>query len=578
MFSRFLRSSPYLTRNFAIDHRTLRKLNRDLQFERVIEEYERANIASATEKIKCQQQYLFALKYFPKITAPDPALAQPAKGTTDQDPLIVKEVVKADSSKLLVLTFETVALVLFVGVALSMTLASRGTAIIENKSHTKAVTTSEVTFNDVRGIDECKAELQEIVSFLKDPGIYTSRGAKLPRGVLLTGVPGTGKTLLAKAIAGEAGVKFFYSSGSDFEELFVGLGAKRIRELFETAKQNAPCVVFIDEIDALGGSRSNRDMNYNRQSLNQLLVELDGFSARDNIVVIAATNFPESLDKALTRAGRFDKTIEIPLPDVKGREDILDLYLSKVNHDDTVNKEIMAKLTFGMTGADLANVINISILHALKLGNTLMTMEDFNYAKDRIVIGVERTSRGISEEDKLKIAIHEIGHALTGTLTDGCQPVYKTTILPKGDKIGVTITIPDHEIHNQTRKSTLALIDMAMGGRVAEEMFYSTTHLTLSCQDDMKSASDRAYRIIRSGIFDEYSIHASPRLLQTEEGEEQRNAVDRAVNDMMTKSYERVKQLLLANKDLVDFIASHLQKRETMTGEEIKELINQFRS
>mmetsp|Transcript_20433 Transcript_20433/g.38246 ORF Transcript_20433/g.38246 Transcript_20433/m.38246 type:complete len:577 (-) Transcript_20433:2299-4029(-) len=576
MLSHFLRRSPHLTRRFAVDHRALRRLNRDFQFEKVIEEYERANITSATEKAKCQQQYLFALKNFPNNTAPE--LTLPVKGTTEKDPIFVKKVQKTDPGKSFFSSVELLLSVVLAGVLGKYVYSMYKGTNLENKSHTKAVTTSDVSFNDVRGIDECKAELEEIVSFLRDPSIYTSRGAKLPKGVLLTGAPGTGKTLLAKAIAGEAGVKFFYSSGSDFEELFVGLGAKRIRELFETAKQNAPCVVFIDEIDALGGSRSNRDMNYNRQSLNQLLVELDGFTARDNIVVIAATNFPQSLDKALTRAGRFDKTIEIPLPDIKGREDIIDLYLSKVNHDDSVNKEMMAKLTIGMSGADIANIINISILHAINHGNSSMTMEDFNYAKDRKLIGVDRTSMIRSDEDKRKIAIRETGHALTGILTEGCHPIYKCTILPKGSTLGKTISVPDHEIHNHTRKSVLAEIDMALGGRVAEEIFYSKTHMTVGSQSELKKASSRAYQIIRSGIFEEYGIHGSPDLFQIQEGEEQQNAVDRAVNDMMTKSYERVKQLLLANKDLVDFIASHLQKRETMTGEEIKELINQFRS
>jgi ATP-dependent metalloprotease len=270
--------------------------------------------------------------------------------------------------------------------------------------------------------------------------------------------------------------------------------------------------------------------------------------------------------------------VQIPLPDVKGRTDILELYLSKIAYDPSIDCDIMARLTFGMSGADLANLVNSAMLNAIKVGRSAMTMEDFSIAKDRHLIGVERSSKSITEEDKLKVAIHETGHALTGILTEGCLPIYKATILPRGDSLGVTVTLPDHEIHNYTRKEIIAKIDMQMGGRAAEEIFFKKSDMTSSCADDLKIASEAAYQTIRAGIFEEFGIHASPSLINVQEGVEQRNLVDFAVREVLTKSYERVKALLTTNKGLVEFVSQQLLKRETLTGEEIQDLVTQYRS
>mmetsp|Transcript_217 Transcript_217/g.202 ORF Transcript_217/g.202 Transcript_217/m.202 type:complete len:451 (+) Transcript_217:377-1729(+) len=449
--------------------------------------------------------------------------------------------------------------------------------MLDSTKHIITAEKTNVTFDDVRGIDECREELSEIVDYLSNPEKYHSTGAKMPKGILMTGRPGTGKTLLAKAIAGEAGVKFYFNSGSDFEEVFVGLGAKRIRELFREAKRNAPCIIFIDEIDALGASRKSKDFNYNRQSLNQLLVEMDGFEPKDNILVIGATNYPESLDHALKRAGRFDKVIDIPMPDKKGRTQILELYLKKVYHDETVTPEIVAKGTIGMTGADLANVVNLAVLNAVKEGRSACNINDVERSIDRILMGVERRSLSLTDEEKLNTAIHEVGHALTAVLTQGADPLHKTTILPRGPSLGMTVSLPDKDKVSINREEILARIDVAMGGRAAEEIFLGIDNLTTGCSSDLDKATQTAYHYTKGGMFDEITGLVNLNALDDDsEGVAQRDLIDKAVRDILDESYKRTKEKLLKNKSLLMYIAKNLVERETLTQEEFSNLIKEF--
>jgi ATP-dependent metalloprotease len=415
------------------------------------------------------------------------------------------------------------------------------------------------------------------VEYLKEPEKYHKLGAKLPKGILLTGNPGTGKTLLAKAIAGEAGVKFFYNSGSDFEEIFVGLGAKRVRELFQEAKKNAPCIIFIDEIDAIGSSRKSRDMNYNRQSLNQLLVEMDGFESRDNIIVIGATNFADSLDHALVRAGRFDKRIDIPNPDIKGRTEILELYLSRVYVDPSVNKEEVARGTVGLTGADLANLVNIAMLHAIKNGRSAMTWHDIEFAKDRIYLGVQRGSLAMTAHDKHLTAIHEAGHALAAHFNKNAHPVHKITILPRGSALGVTHMLPIRDKVSITREEILAQVDVSMGGRVAEELIFGKDKLTSGCESDMQSATSMLYNHVAGGIFNEYTGPINIRSLDERQlPPKTSELVIDTVNKLMNQSYERTFAFLKSKQRVLEMVAKELVERETLDRKEFLSIVEQY--
>ena len=429
---------------------------------------------------------------------------------------------------------------------------------------------TDVNFSDVRGIEECREEVMDIVEYLKSPEKYHQVGAKMPKGVLLTGRPGTGKTLLARAIAGEAGVGFFFSSGSEFDEVFVGVGAKRIRELFKQAKDNAPCVIFIDEIDAVGGTRKDNSPTQNKQSLNQLLVEMDGFEQQDNILVVAATNLPESLDKALKRAGRFDSEIHIPLPDIKGRTEIIKLYLDKIYYDASVDAEILARGTTGMSGADLANLINQAMLNAVKEGRTACTNHDLDIARDRILMGVSRKSMTITDEEKMNTALHEVGHTLAAMLTEGALPIHKVTILPRGQALGVTQMLPEKDQISLNRTEVLAQIDVAMGGRVAEEIFFGKKYVTTGCSSDMNSATQIVYHHVKSGMFDEMTGYSNLNSVEGVEGPEAKDLVDEVCNKILVESYNRVRELLVRNKKLMQKIANELVTKETLTREEIR--------
>ena len=333
-------------------------------------------------------------------------------------------------------------------------------------------------FTDVHGCDEAKEELQELVEFLKDPAKFSTLGGKLPKGVLLVGPPGTGKTLLARAVAGEAGVPFFFMSGSEFDEVYVGVGAKRIRELFNQARAKAPAIIFIDELDAVGGKRNERDAAYVKQTLNQLLTELDGFSQETGVIILGATNFPQLLDKALTRPGRFDRHVVVPLPDVRGRMSILKHHVKNVQVGPEVDMSAIARQTPGFSGAELENLVNQAAVRASRNKEKLVGVRDFEWAKDKILMGAERRSAVIQEKDKIMTAYHEGGHALVAMFTSGADPVYKATIMPRGQALGVTFQLPEMDQVSMSKKQYLARVDVCMGGKVAEEMIYGNDNVT----------------------------------------------------------------------------------------------------
>ena len=338
-----------------------------------------------------------------------------------------------------------------------------------------------VRFSDVHGCDEAKEDLQELVEFLKNPEKFSTLGGKLPKGVLLVGPPGTGKTLLARAVAGEAGVPFFFMSGAEFDEIYVGVGAKRVRELFAAARSKAPAIIFIDELDAVGGKRNERDPAYAKQSLNQLLTELDGFSQETGVIILAATNFPKLLDKALTRPGRFDRNVVVPLPDVRGRMEILKHHMRNVPVTLEVDESIIARGTTGFSGAELENLVNQAAVRASRNKATKVSMLDFDWAKDKIMMGAERRSAVIQEKDRIMTAYHEAGHALVGLYTKGAMPLYKVTIMPRGQSLGMTSSMPDMDKVSQAKVEFVAQIDVCMGGKVAEQLVYGDDNVSSGC-------------------------------------------------------------------------------------------------
>ena len=353
-----------------------------------------------------------------------------------------------------------------------------------------------VRFSDVHGCDEAKEELQELVEFLKNPEKFSTLGGKLPKGVLLVGPPGTGKTLLARAVAGEAGVPFFFMSGAEFDEIYVGVGAKRVRELFASARAKAPAIIFIDELDAVGGKRNERDPAYAKQSLNQLLTELDGFSQETGIIILAATNFPQLLDKALTRPGRFDRNVIVPLPDVRGRMEILKHHMRNVQVATEVDESIIARGTPGFSGAELENLVNQAAVRASRNKSTKVSMFDFEWAKDKIMMGAERRSAVIQEKDKIMTAYHEAGHALVGLYTKGATPLYKATIMPRGQALGMTHFMDDMDKVSRARVEYFAEIDMSMGGKVAEQLVYGDDNVTSGCSSVHTSLSRRQSQML----------------------------------------------------------------------------------
>jgi len=436
--------------------------------------------------------------------------------------------------------------------------------------HIQEAEGSDIRFADVKGVSEAKAELEEIVMYLKDPSRFTRLGGKLSRGVLLTGAPGTGKTLLAKAVAGEADVPFFFSSGSQFEEVYVGLGAKRIRELFEAAKKKAPAIIFIDEIDAVGGSRKLKDQSALKMTLNELLVQLDGFEENSGIIVIGATNFADSLDKALLRPGRFDKHVVVPLPDVGGRKEILEMYAKKTKLAPDVNLDTVARGTVGFSGADLYNLINQAALKASVDGLSDVTMAVLEYAKDKILMGAERKTAIITAESAKNTAYHEAGHAIIATFTPGADPIHKATIMPRGQALGMVMQLPEGDQTSMSYKQLLARMDVCMGGRIAEELIFGADNTTTGAAGDIQQASQLARNMVsKYGMTDKVGMVWH----EGHTGDKMQGDIDAEVKILIDQSYKRAQELLIKYKKHHHLLAETLLEYESLDGDEVRDVV-----
>ncbi len=464
----------------------------------------------------------------------------------------------------------------------------RGGAMGFGKSRAKLLTEKHgrVTFDDVAGIDEAKEELEEIVEFLRNPQKFSRLGGKIPKGALLVGPPGTGKTLLARAIAGEAGVPFFTISGSDFVEMFVGVGASRVRDMFEQAKKNAPCIVFIDEIDAVGRSRGvgyGGGNDEREQTLNQLLVEMDGFEANEGIIIVAATNRPDVLDPALLRPGRFDRQVQVPNPDIKGREKILGVHARKVPLGPDVDLRIIARGTPGFSGADLANLVNEAALMAARYGRRFVIMEDFENAKDKVMMGPERRSMVMTEDEKKLTAYHEAGHAIVGLNVPQHDPIHKATIIPRGRALGLVLSLPERDQLSVSYTKYTSKIAMAMGGRVAEELVFGKENVTSGASSDIQQVTRIARAMVTQfgyaeelGYVDyanEQQSHLGPYGGGTNHSSDTQKAIDDKVRGLADEGYDTAKRILTEKRDDLERLAQGLLEYETLTGDEIARVI-----
>ena len=465
----------------------------------------------------------------------------------------------------------------------------RGGAFSFGKSRAKMLDegNNQVTFADVAGCDEAKEEVSELVDFLRDPSKFQKLGGRIPRGVLMVGSPGTGKTLLARAIAGEAKVPFFSISGSDFVEMFVGVGAARVRDMFEQAKKNAPCIIFIDEIDAVGRQRGaglGGGNDEREQTLNQMLVEMDGFEANVGVIVVAATNRPDVLDPALLRPGRFDRQVVVPLPDIRGREQILNVHMRKVPISPDVDASVIARGTPGYSGADLANLVNEAALFAARTNKRLVEMEDFEKAKDKINMGAERKSAVMTEKDKLETAYHEAGHAMVGAMMPKHDPLHKVTIIPRGRALGVTFFLPEQDRYSYDREYLQCNICMALGGRIAEEIF--SGNMTTGAAQDIKQATSMAKRMVTEwGMSDELGmVSYSDQDQEVFLGKSWSNAgrahseatqqrVDEEVKRIIDTQYKRARLILESNRDKVEVMVKALMEYETIDSDQIKDIM-----
>jgi len=465
---------------------------------------------------------------------------------------------------------------------------SRAFAFGKSKAKLLAGDTPKITFADVAGADEAKVELQEIIEFLKDPQKFTRLGGRLPKGALLVGPPGTGKTLLAKAVAGEAGRPFFSMSGSDFVEMFVGVGASRVRDLFEQGKSHAPCIIFIDEIDAVGrhrGAGLGGGHDEREQTLNQLLVEMDGFESNDGVILVAATNRPDVLDPALLRPGRFDRQIVVDAPDVRGREGILRVHTRKIPLGSDVRLDTIARGTPGMAGADLANLVNEAAVLAARRNKTLVDMQDFEDAKDKVMLGVERRSLVLTEDERKLTAYHEAGHAIVALKIPGSDPVHKVTIVPRGRALGLTASLPEVDRHNYSKDWLIGSLAMFFGGRVAEEIIFGADKVTTGAGNDIERATGLARRMVTQfGMSEligplavgdkEQEIFLGREFAQRREiSERTAQMVDDEVKRLIDEAYARATIILSENRELLDRIAATLLERETIDREDLDRLV-----
>ena len=465
----------------------------------------------------------------------------------------------------------------------------KGGAMGFGKSRAKLLTEKQgkITFDDVAGIDEAKDELEEIVQFLREPQKFSSLGGKIPKGALLVGPPGTGKTLLARAIAGEAGVPFFTISGSDFVEMFVGVGASRVRDMFEQAKKNAPCIVFIDEIDAVGRSRGagyGGGNDEREQTLNQLLVEMDGFEANEGIIIVAATNRPDVLDPALLRPGRFDRQVQVPNPDIKGREKILKVHSKKVPLGPDVDLRIIARGSPGFSGADLANLVNESALLAARIGRRFVTMGDFESARDKVMMGSERRSMVMTEDEKKLTAYHEAGHAVVGLNVPEHDPIHKATIIPRGRALGLVMSLPERDQLSVTYKKYKSKIAMAMGGKVAEELIFGVDNVTSGAASDIQQCTKIARAMVTQFGFTKELGHVDYANEQTSylgmygggsnHSSMTQKIIDEKVKEIIDEGYETAKRILTEQSKDLENLALGLLEYETLTGPEIVKVIS----
>jgi len=519
-----------------------------------------------------------------KESAPDLA-----KTLRDKNVLInVKEVNRADWVTFLLNAAPLFLLVAFWIFMMRQMQAGGNKALSFGKSRARLLTAQQkkATFKDVAGTDEAKEELQEIIEFLKDPQKFQKLGGRIPKGVLLVGPPGTGKTLLARAIAGEANVPFFSISGSDFVEMFVGVGASRVRDLFEQGKKNAPCIIFIDEIDAVGrhrGAGLGGGHDEREQTLNALLVEMDGFESNEGVILIAATNRPDVLDPALLRPGRFDRRVVVARPDVKGREEILRVHTRKVPLGDDVELSVIARGTPGFSGADLANLVNEAALWAARQGRKMVIMADFEMSKDKVLMGVERKSMILSEEEKRNTAYHEAGHALVAAMTPGTDPLHKVTIIPRGMALGLTMQLPIDDKHTYTKTYLEGTLTVLMGGRTAEEIFLG--HITTGAGNDIERATDIARKMVCDwGMSSlgplafgkkEEAIFLGREIAQHRDySEDTAIRIDQEVHLIVTTAYNNARSILENNKETLERIALALLDREVLDATELKLLID----
>ncbi|MCZ8018277.1 ATP-dependent zinc metalloprotease FtsH [Novosphingobium sp.] len=527
---------------------------------------------------------------FATVPVPNDATLQPLL----QEKNVRYEGRPAEEGNLLVyILVQTLPFLLILGIAFfalrQVQKGGGGGAMGFGKSKAKLLTERQgrVTFDDVAGIDEAREELQEIVEFLRDPQRFSKLGGQIPKGALLVGSPGTGKTLLARAIAGEAGVPFFTISGSDFVEMFVGVGASRVRDMFEQAKKNAPCIVFIDEIDAVGRHRGHGLGNSNderEQTLNQLLVEMDGFEANEGIIIIAATNRPDVLDPALLRPGRFDRQVVVPVPDVDGREKILAVHMKKVPLAPDVNPRVIARGTPGFSGADLANLVNEAALLAARRNKRLVAMQEFEDAKDKVMMGAERRSMVMTEDEKRMTAYHEAGHAIVSINEPASDPIHKATIIPRGRALGMVMRLPERDSYSYHRDKMHANLSVAMGGRVAEEIIFGHDKVSSGASSDIQYATSLARNMVTKwGMSDklgplQYEDQYEGYLgmggsQRTFSSNETNKLIDSEIRGLVEGAHKRATDILKTNEDKLHLLANAMLEYETLSGDEINQLL-----
>jgi cell division protease FtsH len=527
---------------------------------------------------------------FQTYTPEDPSLVN---RLTDKGVRVIAKPEESDVNPLLHYLLSWFPMLLLIGVwvfFMRQMQSGGGRAMGFGKSRARMLTEKQgrVVFDDVAGIDEAKGELQEIVEFLKDPQKFQRLGGKIPKGVLLIGPPGTGKTLLARAIAGEANVPFFTISGSDFVEMFVGVGASRVRDMFEQGKKNAPCIIFIDEIDAVGrhrGAGLGGGNDEREQTLNQMLVEMDGFESNEGVILIAATNRPDVLDPALLRPGRFDRQVVVPNPDVNGREKILRVHMRKVPLASDVDPKVIARGTPGFSGADLANLVNEAALLAARMGKRVVAMLEFESAKDKVLMGTERRSLVMSEAEKRMTAYHEGGHALCAMHEPECDPVHKATIIPRGRALGLVMSLPEGDRYSKSKSKLLAELTMAMGGRAAEEIIFGPDKVSNGASGDIKMATDQARRMITEWGMSEklgmisYGDNGQEVFLghsvtqHKNVSEETAREIDAEIKEIIGRAYAKAKRILTENVEELHRIARGLLEHETLSGDEIRTVL-----